>query len=1230
MRSIFVISFFLIVELGVCQTGVPYFQNFDSVTVSNWTHYSTFGTDDWVYGSPTKVTLNGTFSGGGSAVTKISGNYSASSSMYLETPEFDLITASAGIHIAFYHRNLIASTSTKNVQYSINGGLSWTVLDEPGSDKIYWPISGTGSTFVKSIHNLDFLIGNLVKFRFLLNSASSTNEGWQIDNFEMTYDILDIKANNQPGIYTDICKYTDQISVSGMVSCDYTYYFPALGTVAYYLSNDPVFDGSDVLYQTGSYSVGTSSIPLPVFPHAGSWYIFYFLDNANIVAETNETNNTAYAALVVDTMYYQILLDFENDTIQFEKGVSPLTYSSGNPVINGWKLKTTGMRTDQLVFRGKRSVWNTNANVESGTANQYYVSPFFDLSSETSQTMICMWNRHQSMLFTGGGLYANGGLQVSDLNHAPYFSVSGYTGLTTIPFPIGNEWGCACVTIPASPTLKFKKFRLILNSDYYGSDYATFISGDDLYVGSSSNDLTIPEKRELFTTTDEPIFQYNYNLWNAGVKSVSTTHTHFYWSTDTLLDGSDIFLGLKNEASFAAATNATMHSSSYSFTKPILSEGTFYLIAQVDADNLEVEYNENNNTTILKIEQQNTKIPPYENDFELDANGWHSGGSIFKNTLQYGNSPTSLTGYPFEFSKLFYSVPPADDSMCRMELYTPTFDLTGMTKPTLEFRLAKLGVLTGPWAAEAQVNISYSTDHGYTWTLLNTSSTSYKGMYSTYEYSAGGGTDFANSHYGVNLYVADEPDLAPSNFYQSRDCRETSKHVVEISPLGIYNHIKFRFNIGFNVDMSGYSPVLIDEFKLTESIANLEIIEKKPFYIVHPDTLLFIDGKLDNTGNYESTPTTLRFYFSTDTILDAGDYFLANKSIPAIAPSKNYYYNLQLNFDSSDIKPYLIYQIDQANSVVETNEGDNIGYFPIINNAITPPYYNDFSDSLYTGWNPYVWENKVTKLLVNTFRFRNKTVVSEPVFVTPGANNCFATDRYENFSSAPYTTYPVFFILSPPFDFSAVNNMVLTFKLSCIGSYTSTTQGGTIEVSLDGGVTWDNISDVGGSYNWYNWSNITTLDGADGWYTMGAYTSTTRNLDSVRVAIGYLGGQKNVRFRFRFCAKYLPYGSGSPSGMRIDDFRIDANPIIGGFANQDLSTLNTYYNNGTIFIQNNTFSSDCIYTIINTQGKLVKKGRLNLQNGINTITIDNKIASGVYLVNFISGQNTSTMKFLVN
>lgn len=194
----------------------------------------------------------------------------------------------------------------------------------------------------------------------------------------------------------------------------------------------------------------------------------------------------------------------------------------------------------------------------------------------------------------------------------------------------------------------------------------------------------------------------------------------------------------------------------------------------------------------------------------------------------------------------------------------------------------------------------------------------------------------------------------------------------------------------------------------------------------------------------------------------------------------------------------------------------------------TFPYFQNFDSVGNTGWSSAAVTGSLNDWAVGT---PAKTTLTA-AFSVP---NAWITKL-----AASYSTSVDAALISPQFDFTALTaNPILTFKHKF---YTeSCCDGGYLEISLDGGLTWTKVENSVGtgtnfnSTNGIGWYNLTTQ--GNSWGNLSsAYSTASNGWITSSIALPGTAGQSNVKFRFRF----LSDTSVEYDGWEIDNVQVSA------------------------------------------------------------------------------------------
>jgi len=1092
----------------------PYNQDFDSITITGWSHYAIQGTDDWERGVPIGNTLNEALSPPSVWATNLDGDYSSNSIMCLETPSFDL-SGTTEYLLNFAHQFQTYSSHGGNIEYSVDNGVTWTLLNGLPAEKHFWyfnsSISGLNNqpgwsnnyynTWNYSKHSLGFLSGQSnVKFRFQFGSpnTSSLREGWVIDNFSLTENSYNLVGTQGPTVTTS--QYVPDIDITTVIVYNglLTYLFPTVTN--YYFSYDSIFDGSDLLVGTKSGYINTTTtwtqtVSLVSGLNVGTYYIFYEHDVNDSLPESSESDNIGYALLKIDSTYeFPVAFDFEQGQSDWS--------SNGN---SSWDF-APGYTHHMTGAHSGENAWNVY------DAAALLESPYFDFSS--------MDSLYLSFRYINLGSSGNWVKYSID-------DKSSWQTLSSISYSGQGIWDFVTINMAAIDTVKYVKLQ-------FNSSNMVL---DDIHIGKPRADLCIEGDIEnRFTPVALAIDTLNYHLNNAGVKNAGNSVTEFYWSTDSILDGGDALLGSKNEIAINANTTQW---TSFTYTKPTALEGKYYIIAVLDANQMVVETWESNNTVAFSLYQQVPEGVPYYNDFETQANFWRHNSSVGADDWEWASPTGSVIGQAFSGTKAWVTQDTGiTSSMTRMHLYTPVFDFSSSINPVLEFDMYNTAFGGSQnFSGATGANLSYSVDGGVTWTVVDSTNRSFKNVYFPMEYLDQVGLDRLYYLPGYTQLMYEGPSersFTTHMHYQGRDADNSTHSILDLGFLNGEPRIQFRYN--FANKYATIDGILIDNFSIKESGIDLNVNYQQSLMMSSMSNEIEFQMDIVNQGNYITDTSTVEFYLSIDTVLDGLDPFLGQQMVPDIRPNFSHYvqgeYPAPVNLGNYR---YLIYSLDTDNTNNESNEVNNIGYWSLgMDTIISYPYLNEFEDEVIHGWRPY----HDSAGYRHGFRFRHKRVTGEGIFQAQSGD--WFLDKLNNLISST-GSLPHSYLESPLFNFAGLDEIKITFNFICIGeSSGSDSNGGNMQYSTDGGNTWGVLSIAQDPYavNWYNSNSVVSLDGEPGWADFGNYSLYT----PAEFDVSFLKGEENVKFRYKFRGKRQPFYQGA-SVFRLDSFRIETNTI---------------------------------------------------------------------------------------
>jgi Subtilase family/Secretion system C-terminal sorting domain len=180
----------------------PYLEGFESGT-ANW--YSKGQNNSWQWGTPAKTIINKAANGTRAWVTSLTGNYNTNEVSYLYSPCFNLSGLTQPV-LSFSHIFRIEDAVPADynwVEYSVNGGITWSRLGTNGGGGTNWYNDPTGKhqwrQSLPTWHVASFNIpptSNVVRFRIVFTSDLGYNlEGVGID---------DIHVFDKAAVYTGV------------------------------------------------------------------------------------------------------------------------------------------------------------------------------------------------------------------------------------------------------------------------------------------------------------------------------------------------------------------------------------------------------------------------------------------------------------------------------------------------------------------------------------------------------------------------------------------------------------------------------------------------------------------------------------------------------------------------------------------------------------------------------------------------------------------------------------------------------------------------------------------------------------------------------------------------------------------------------------------------------------------------------------------------------------------
>lgn len=223
----------------------------------------------------------------------------------------------------------------------------------------------------------------------------------------------------------------------------------------------------------------------------------------------------------------------------------------------------------------------------------------------------------------------------------------------------------------------------------------------------------------------------------------------------------------------------------------------------------------------------------------------------------------------------------------------------------------------------------------------------------------------------------------------------------------------------------------------------------------------------------------------------------------------------ETSFDFSEEGLFTIAAFTELDGDMDTS--NDTTYYTVENilTVGTLPYFNNFEGS-ENGWSVDTDDPNVAN---SSWEFG--TPMNPNISSAASGVNAWVTNLSEDHNNSELS-----YILSPCIDFTMITeDPIINFNIN----YDTETSfdGGWLEGSTDGGITYTKIGAIGQGINWYNFNNTTQSLG-DVW------SGNSNGWLNAEITLENYAGQSDVRFRFAFDSD----GSVTNDGIGIDDISI--------------------------------------------------------------------------------------------
>ena len=656
--------------------------------------------------------------------------------------------------------------------------------------------------------------------------------------------------------------------------------------VTFYLSSNYLLDGSDVLLNgsraiaslaAGAVSAGTTDVTIPAGTAVGTYVLIAKVDGNDQIAEALESNNTL-----------------------------PRMISIGGDLIVS-SLTTPAMAAAGAVISVADTTANQGTAAVAASTTRFYLSTNWQLDAAD--------------------------IQLNGAHAVPQLGASGsHTATTSLTIPAGTLSGAYYLIAVADAASAVPETQESNNASSRGIQIGT-----DLVVTA----MTVPAKGGAGLP-----LAITETTRNQGFGSAAPSATRYYFSNNLVLDAGDSLLTPDHNVPQLEA--GASHTASLSVTLPAnAAAGTYYLIAKADAANVVVETNESNNTFSKSIQIGGDLMI---SAFTAPANGGAGRTVVVSDTtINQGAGPVAATATRFYLSA--NTVLDAGDTLLAGTHSVPTLDVnashtvsTTLTLPAdtttgAYYLIAKAdndSVVLESQESNNTMLRGFQVGPDLTVTGVSGPSRGAAGspLVVTNTVSNQGGGDAAAS--SVTFYLsldwifdaADTPlattRAVPALVSGSSSPGSTTLTIPAGTASGLYYIIA-------RVD----APNVIAETQEGNNTASYSVRIGPDLWVSYfyptPNKsaaggTVNVVNTVTNQGGGGAGASTVRFYFSSNYTLDAGDIPIGERAVPALAAGQfnNATTPVQIPAGTAAGNYYLLAQADALGVVDESPETNNV------------------------------------------------------------------------------------------------------------------------------------------------------------------------------------------------------------------------------------------------------------------------------------------------------------------
>jgi hypothetical protein len=483
----------------------------------------------------------------------------------------------------------------------------------------------------------------------------------------------------------------------------------------------------------------------------------------------------------------------------------------------------------------------------------------------------------------------------------------------------------------------------------------------------------------------------------------------FYFSYDNIFDAGDSLIDMH---SFTLMTSLPNYTRTLNMI-PNLTPGDYYIFYHVNSTNTVQELNLSNNVSYMILHIEPTLFVPWSENFDDTISDWQvfSGSSY--------NIPNSLTRVGKSRNTRAYDTHSGDSALYTIRNYSTTATPHTFITPFLDLRNSPNNIMC--FWLQRQYNVG-----NFNMSIVKSNAVS-----SNYSYTT----------------------LAPLD-----DHHKDSRWDCECFSLGTLNNAASA-KVGISMPTNNTLFYVLDDVYIGAAKPDLSIDNNDVKFTAGNDITDTMKVKLYNSGLGVTSGAAIDFYFSTDSIYDAGDTWLTTLTPPTVPDTAYTVLSFVYTKQSTSLPYYFIlYAIDTVNALDEMREFNNEGYLKVHQSQLyTLPYTNDFEQPA-TEWRH--------DALYGTDMWMQGASPSNSLIQPYSGTQGFTID------SARKDTFSLSRLYTPIFDLTQLTHPVLSFNLdmSSYYFYAQTYQACymNMEYSIDGGANWQVLDTMSNSLHlWY-------------------------------------------------------------------------------------------------------------------------------------------------------------------